>query len=416
MDLAAGEDRGDPLGAGDVSAARFKFGPASDVRTERIQWLIRGLVPLRGVTVVGGEKALGKSLLTGAVWAADVTRGNTDGEHRGDPRGVLLCSAEDDWPTVIVPRLLAAGADLNLVYQPIAESGDSLIEFPRDVEALRAQVAAHADAGRPLALVVIDPIGAFLGSDIDSHRDASVRRALAPLAEMAMSTNVAIVVVAHLNKAEGSRLVNRVVGSVGFVNAARSFVAYGRDPEDPEGERGTRRVIVPTASNWGPLATSLAANVESREVDLYDNSHVSVGYLNITGSSEVSVEDLQRGADDGADSDDIEQAILDALADGKPHKPRETKSAVVAELGCSPRTVQRWATSLEDQGLIARDASPQRGAQSSWQRLDSLDTSPSPNVSKTEMSPKTLRFPHLGHTETQAPVQAHDDRPQEQQP
>jgi hypothetical protein len=207
-------------------------------------------------------------------------------------------------------------------------------------------------------MLVVDPIGAFLDGGIDSHRDASVRHALAPLAELAMAADVAVVIVAHLNKSEGSRLVNRVVGSVAFVNAARSFIAFGRDPEDEDGERGTRRVIVPTSCNWGMLAKSLAANVESRMVDLHDDSTTSVGYLNVTGESEVVVEDLQRGPDEGMDATDVDAAILDAVADG-PRKPREVKAAIAAELGVSAKKVQRRAEHLERRGLLHRDvASP----------------------------------------------------------
>lgn len=354
------------------------FRRAADVRTERIRWLIPGLAPLRGVTVVGGEAKLGKSLLTGAVWPAAVTRGLAGGEYAGTPRSVFVVSAEDDWPTVIAPRLMAAGADLELVHFPT----DPLLELPRDVGLIEDAVAAIGDVG----LVVIDPIGAFLGGEIDSHRDASVRHALAPLAELAMRTDVAVAVVCHLNKAEGARLVNRVVGSVAFVAAARSFVAFSRDPEDPDGERGTRRVIVPTAANWGPLATALAANVESRLVDLHDGSRESVGFLNVTGESEVAIEDLQGGSSDGATRDDVAAAILDALADG-PRGPRDVKAAIAAELHVSWKSVQRAAEQLESAGHLERDMS--RGPRfATWAAIVDVDLTPS--TSTIEDTPPTL--------------------------
>jgi hypothetical protein len=381
---------------------RVRFTSAAGVRTEPIRWLIRGYVPLRGVTVVGGGKALGKSLLTNAVWAADVTRGRADGEFAGRSRDVLLCSAEDDWSTVIAPRLMAAGADLERVHYP----DDQLIELPRDVALLEAEIVAMAESGRPLGLVVIDPIGAFLAGEIDSHRDASVRRALAPLAEMAMHTDVAVVVVAHLNKAEGSRVVNRVVGSVAFVNAARSFVAFSRDPEDPDGERGTRRVVVPTANNWGPLAKALSANVESRTVTLHDGTETSVGYLNVTGESEIVVEDLQRDPSEGADADDVEAAVLAALGDRASHTPREIKAAVADELGCSWRTVARAADRLEAEGLLVREH-PDRPSLTRWR---SLDTTPRPGVSKDQEPPETMDESLFGHMDTPGRVHRTDGR------
>jgi hypothetical protein len=316
------------------------------------------MVPLRGLSVIGGEKALGKSLLTGAVWTAAVTRGECDGELYGQPRDVLLLSAEDDLETVIVPRLMATGADLHRVHFMKPAPGSPGVTFPGDIDAIGEHLEYYRAISKPVAMLVVDPIGAFLDGGIDSHRDASVRHALAPLAELAMAADVAVVIVAHLNKSEGSRLVNRVVGSVAFVNAARSFIAFGRDPEDEDGERGTRRVIVPTSCNWGSLAKSLAANVESRMVDLHDGSTTSVGYLNVTGESDVLVEDLQRGPDEGMDATDVDAAILDAVADG-PRKPREVKAAITVELGVSAKKVQRRAEYLEQRGLLHRDvASP----------------------------------------------------------
>lgn len=368
-----------------MTSARFTYHDAAAVRTERIRWLIAGMVPLRGLSVIGGEKALGKSLLAGAVWTAAVTRGECDGELKGLPRDVLLLSAEDDWESVIVPRLMATGADLNRVHFMKPTPGEPGVTLPDDVAAIADHLKYYKAIGSPVSMVVVDPVGAFLDGGIDSHRDASVRHALAPLAELAMAFDVAVVLVAHLNKSEGSRLLNRVVGSVAFVNAARSFVAFGRDPEDADGEKGTRRVVVPTACNWGPLAKSLAANVESRLVELHDGSTASVGYLNVTGESDVVVEDLQRGPGDGANGDDVEAALMAALADGKPHVPRDVKAAVANELGCSWKTVQRAAERLDVQNLIHRDPPSPTAA---W--TTNVDTALTAPLSTFNSSPETL--------------------------
>ena len=164
----------------------FTYHDLAAVRTERIRWLIAGMVPLRGLTVIGGEKALGKSLLAGAVWTAAVTRGECDGELRGQPRDVLLLSAEDDLETVIAPRCLATGADLHRVHYMKPEPGQPGVTLPDDIDAIGDHLKYYAALGKPVALLVIDPIGAFLDGGIDSHRDASVRHALAPLAELAI--------------------------------------------------------------------------------------------------------------------------------------------------------------------------------------------------------------------------------------
>jgi hypothetical protein len=130
-----------------------------------------------------------------------------------------------------------------------------------------------------------------------------------------------------------------VTGSGAFVNAARSVLALVRNPDDPEGEQGRERVLAHVASNWGTYAPSLAARVETREIDLDDGSRSDIGYMEITGETDINVDDLQRARDENSGTD-IEEAIGAALIGG-PRPSRQVKAQVAAELGCSPKTVER---------------------------------------------------------------------------
>src|SRR5437867_3169915 len=91
---------------------RLTLTASSGITSGRVHWLWEDWIPLRSVAVVAGEPGLGKSILTGACLPSAVTRGTLEGELRGQPADVAIVSAEDDWSTVIVPRLMAAGADL----------------------------------------------------------------------------------------------------------------------------------------------------------------------------------------------------------------------------------------------------------------------------------------------------------------
>jgi hypothetical protein len=308
------------------------------------------------LVVVAGEKGLGKSLLTNARLVAELTRGTLDGELHGTPVDALVATAEDDWETVVKPRLMAHGADLDRVHRVEIEdaNGDPTLTLPNDVPALDSAIEGLRSVGRVVGILVIDPIGAFLSETTDSHREASVRRALAPLASFAMRRDLAVVVVAHLNKDESKRLIARVTGAGAFVNAPRSVLAFARNPDDPNGEQGTERVIAQVASNWGAYSPSLSVTVESRLITLDDESVSDVGYLTINGESSIGVDDLQRGGDDGGV--DCEEAIAVALEhEGKPS--REVKATVVAELGCSRPTVERAARRMVERGELIVEAS-----------------------------------------------------------
>jgi hypothetical protein len=338
-----------------AAARTLTLTPASTIKSGRVRWLWNGWVPLGALTVVAGEPGLGKSILTGAHLAACITRGALAGELHGKPADVLIASAEDDWSAVILPRLMAANANLERVHRVDVSDDDGAGTFtlPDDVRRLEVALDALAAAGRTVAMLVIDPIGAFLSAGTDSHKDASVRRALTPSAQLAMDRGMAVVAVAHLTKDQSQRLMSRVSGSVAFGAAPRSVIGFARDPDDPDGEQGADRIIVHAKSNVGRYATSLTARIESRMVDTHDGL-ADTGFLRITGESTIGVDDLQRGRDD--DGPDCEEAIGLALAGG-PRPSREVKAQITAELGCSRRTVERAAVRMHGRDEIVIEKS-----------------------------------------------------------
>jgi hypothetical protein len=339
------ESPGDVPSNGRTPKRQVVLTSASAIRSEAVRWMWRDRVPLRGMTVLAGEKGLGKSICTNAMLPAALTRGTLDGELEGQPVDVLVASAEDDWRSVVKPRLAAHGADLDRVHRVAVEdpNGDGMLTLPDDVARLEEAVTKLRAARCPVGLLVIDPIGAFLTQGTDSHKDAHVRRTLAPVAAMAERLDLAVIVVAHLTKDDSRRLISRVSGSGAFVNAARSVLGFVRNPDDEDGEQGRDRVLVHAASNWGKYAPSLAARVESRLVPVDDGSTADVGYLNVLGETTISVDDIQRGRDD--DGESVEEAIIAALAGGS-RPSREVKQTVKSETGCGLRTVERAASRM----------------------------------------------------------------------
>jgi AAA domain len=335
-------------GADGASGRHVELTPARAIQSERVRWQWRERLPQRSLSVIAGEKGLGKSLLTNARLPAEATRGALPGELEGRPIDVLVCSGEDDWRSVVKPRLMAHGADLDRVHRIRVVDGGSeaMLTLPDDVPLLEAEIERLRAAGHTVGIVVIDPIGAFLSGTTDTHRDSSVRRALAPLAAMADRLDLVVLVVMHLTKDESTRLINRISGAGAFANAARSVLVLARNPDDPEGEQGSERVLVHVGSNWGRYAATLAVRVEAREVDLDDGSRADVGYLLVTGETDINVDDLQRGRDDNGGVD-VEEAILAALTCG-PRPSREVKAQVVVEVECGKSTVERAARRMAD--------------------------------------------------------------------
>jgi hypothetical protein len=353
-----------PIGPEDLGAGRrVELTPASQIQSERVRWLWRDRFPLRSLCVVGGEKGLGKSLLTNARIPAEATRGQLPGELEGNPMDILVCTAEDDWRSVVKPRLVAHGADLERVHrlQVKDDDGESLLTLPDDVARLETEIMRLRQQERPVGMVVIDPVGAFLSPATDTHRDASVRRALAPLAALADRLDLVVLVVAHLTKDESSRLINRISGAGAFVNAARSVLVLARHPDDVDGEQGLERVLVHVRGNWGHYAPTLAVRVETRDVELDDGSQTGIGFLNILGESEIGVDDLQRGGGDSSVSD-VEEGIVAALMDG-PRAGRDVKAKVAEDQACSKKTVERAGVRMSKREPPELVITPKQGYQ-----------------------------------------------------
>ena len=118
----------------------------------------------------------------------------------------MLLSAEDDPADVIRPRLDAAGADASKVHLLTGTCHVGVDGQERETMFTLADVGILEEAITRLPdcrLVVVDPIGSYLGGKTDAHRDNEVRAVLTPVGKLAERHGAAVVIVAHRRKASG---------------------------------------------------------------------------------------------------------------------------------------------------------------------------------------------------------------------
>ena len=229
---------------------------ADTVPPERIEWYSRGFLAAGKLSLLAGDPGVGKSTIHSEVTARFTTGAPFPGSTEWrPPKRVLVAAAEDAAADTKVPRLLAAGADLSKVaFMDLVQTGAKQRYFTlADIPALDALLSKHPGE---FGLLVIDPVGAYLGGR-DSHRDSDVRELLRPLAVLAEKHGIAVLLIAHLNKASMHNAMNRVTGSGAFVAAARLPWLVAKDPQDPN-----IRVMVQLKSNLTEPLDGLSFHIE----------------------------------------------------------------------------------------------------------------------------------------------------------
>lgn len=313
---------------------------AADIAPEPIRWLWEGWLARGKLVIMAGAPGTGKTTLA-MKFAAAVSTGGTwpDGTsaHQGN---VLVWSGEDDPRDTLVPRLHAAGADLSRIFfvgDTVPAGAESRNFDPaRDLAALTRAIAGVIDAGE-IRLLIVDPIVSAVAGD--SHKNAEVRRALAPLVELAVKLDCALLGISHFSKGtQGRDPHERVTGSIAFSALARLVMATAKT-KDEEGSPG--QILVRVKSNIGPDHGGFRYDFEQTEL---------VGYPGVFASRaqwgdalEGDAKELLDSSDDTGNTD-IDDWLRDVLAAG-PMKKQDVERLGKAN-GFSSDQLQRSKTRL----------------------------------------------------------------------
>ncbi len=240
--------------------------------------------------------------------AARLTRGELDGCRLGRPSRVMFATSEDAWEFTMVPRLMAAGADLAMIGRVQVDDAGSIdgLCLPLDAAGLRAYMGSH-----DVALLVLDPLTSMMDGRIDAHRDREVRTALEPLGRLAEDTGAAVVGLVHLGKSDKADPVNLILGSRAFTAVARVALVAARDPDD-EGSN----VLSVEKSNLGRIdVPGLTYRIDGAQIAT-DEGMAGAGLLVWTGETDRRVRDIMADADgERTERDDAAEWLTGYLTD-----------------------------------------------------------------------------------------------------
>lgn len=295
----------------------------SDVELTPVDWLWKPYLPFGKLSVLQGNPGEGKTYFAMHLAAACTNGKLMPNMERLEPFNVIYQTAEDGLGDTVKPRLIEAGADLDRVL--VIDDSDVQLTLSDE----RIEKAIIENNAR---LVIIDPIQAYLGADVDMNRANEVRPIFMRLGQVAQRTGCAILLIGHLNKAAGMQSLQRGLGSIDIAAAVRSVMFIGKLKHDP-----TMRILTHEKSSLAPPGVSLAFSLGD------EGGFRWVGEYDITADEMLSGIEPQRETK----TQQAKDLICTLLAGGKQVLSEDIDKAAL-ERGIPGRTVRDAKRELGD--------------------------------------------------------------------
>ena len=285
----------------------------SEINAEEVQWLWYPYIPLGKLTIIQGDPGEGKTSFILAVIAA-LTRGDPlpECERAAEPMNVIYQTAEDGLADTIKPRLESAGADCTRVLV-IDEGKRELTLCDARLEEAICRTGAK--------LIVLDPLQAYLGSDVDMHRANEVRPVLKRLSLMAERTQCAVILIGHMNKAQGLKSGYRGLGSIDFRASARSVLIVGRLKSGD-----TLRIVAQDKNSLAPEGAAIAFELHPEHGFQWKGFCDATVDNILNGTGQVQTKTMQM-------EDELRRFLTQP-------RPAEEVLALAKQLGISERTLK----------------------------------------------------------------------------
>lgn len=378
---------------------RAKLTKASQIKPERQKWFYKidgeGVQPSKVCTMFAGIGGEGKSTFA-LHQAALLSRGQLEGDFFGEKHATIIFGPEDDWATVHVPRLIAAGADLDLIYQLTAEvieedfTGERDLKFPLDTKLLEEAVIETG-----AKLIIVDPISSAMQGDMNKVQD--VRTAVGPLDALAKKYDLAVTLINHFKKG-GSSIAEKSSGSHGFRDIVRSYLAFATNEETNE------RILTQDKNNYGTGFGSWKFTLQGHQIQT-DEGPTEAPAVLMLGASDVTVNDLidRDHTDQEDDRKDWESWLIEVLTEaGGSMEVKEIEKAANA-IGFNFKRIQKDRSKVKNPRIeTGRDGfgkgakyiwkieeSPMDSTETTMHSMHSIDTSARETMESMEsMTPK----------------------------
>ena len=309
----------------------------SDVEEKEAEWLVWEYMPKGQINIFAGDGGSGKTTSWCGLAAAvsNGTRVFFEAENPNEnpfverePQKVMFFSSEDSLEYTLKARLRKAGANLDNIYSAnLRDERFSQIKFNSPLlKDLIKEV-------KP-ALVIFDPIQAFIPPDIQMGQRNAMRNCLNPLIGLGEEYGTTFLIVVHTNKRQGVYGRNRIADSADVWDIARSVLITGTAKDN-------MRYLSHEKSNYGEPGRTALYTIE-------DGIAVFKEYCDKHDADFVKERDI--ATYQAPQRQNAEAFITDFLKNGK--KPTAELDEAAKAAGISNATLSRAKTALRERGLM----------------------------------------------------------------
>jgi hypothetical protein len=224
----------------------------SEIEPEVVGWLWCNYIPLKAVTLLGGDPGKGKTRVALAI-AAMLSRGESFPGSDEKTEGRTLIVTLEEPAGQIRKRIEDLDADLSKI---------DIVVPDEEFRSSPLSWFQNHSVSDTFKLIIFDPLQCFVSHKADMQVANKSRHEMNQFIRLAESSGAAVLIICHPNKQEGNKPIYRFNGSLDIVGAARSAL-YLSDRDD-------KIVLSQIKSNLGPKAPNI-------EVIISEEGTVSFG-------------------------------------------------------------------------------------------------------------------------------------------
>ena len=309
----------------------------SELDLSNVNWLWYPYIPRGKITLLTADPGTGKTFFSLYLAAMVSTGRHFFGQSEADtrpPEKALYHTAEDGYSDTILPRLIPM--------QPKLENIGIINETEKALSFTDLERIENAMKFMKPALMVFDPLQAYLGAEVDMHRANEVRPVLSQLGMLAEKYDTAIILIMHNSKMAQNKALYRALGSIDIPAIARSILIMGKHPDNPN-----LKVVCHEKSSLAPHGKSFTFEIAP------DRGGILFGdFTELTADQILDPKKGTRNKPNGCRNEAIDFLEM-ALEENGGYISYDEVKKLQEEIGCSKNTMYRARDELELQKVSA---------------------------------------------------------------